>query len=350
MDDSIKIYTPNEIDYQQWKDLVNNSSTATFFQSPEGYNFYASLSFLSTFLVGVAQNGQLKGIVCGYIQAEMKGAIAYLSRRAIIPGGVLLADNISDDALFMLLTYTKTYLSDKAIYIEIRNYKDFSNYKRVFQAAGYGYHPHFNIQVDTSHVNTAFSRLSQSKKRQVRKAEKLGLSWHITKDYNDICAFYSLLESVYREKVKTPLFPVSFFQEVSKNDNGRIFVVKLHDIVVGGMACIHWQGRTTYEYFVCANKKLDHKYFISVYITWKAIEYAAINQCYYFDFMGAGKPDAAYGVREFKSKFGGNLVEFGRFRYVNQPWLFALGKIGVRMYGTVKKWKINGNFHKKLQS
>lgn len=350
MDDNIKIYTPNEIDYQQWKDLVNNSSTATFFQSPEGYEFFSSLSFLSSFLFAVNENGKLKGVICGYIQAEEKGIISYLSRRAIIPGGVLLADDISNEALLMLLTFTKTYLLKKAIYIEIRNYKDFSNNKGVFQAAGYGYHPHLNIQVDTSNASRAFIRLSPSKKRQVRKAEKLGLSWHISKDYNDICAFYSLLESVYREKVKTPLFPVSFFQELSKNDNGRIFVVKLQDSVVGGMACIHWQGRTTYEYFVCANKKLDQEYFISVYITWKAIEYAAINECNYFDFMGAGKPDAAYGVREFKSKFGGKIVEFGRFRYVNQPWLFALGKIGVRMYGTVKKWKINGNFHKKLQS
>jgi serine/alanine adding enzyme len=350
MEERIHIHTFMEIDRLQWIDLVNNSSTATFFQSPKGYEFFSSLSFLSTFLFGVNEKGKLKGVICGYIQAEEKGIISYLSRRAIIPGGVLLAQDISDEALLMLLTYIKTYLSDKAIYIESRNYKDFSNFKGVFQSAGFCYHAHLNIQVDTSNVTNAFSRLSQSKKRQVRKAETAGLTWEIAENKPDISAFYTLLEKTYREKVKTPLFPLTFFEELSNNNDGHIFVVKLHNVVVGGMALIHWKGLITYEYFVCADEKLDSDYYISVYTTWKAIEYAATNQCFYFDFMGAGKPDEAYGVRDFKSKFGGQLVEYGRFRCVNHPLLYALGKIGVRIYGEMIKWKMFNKNDKKLKS
>jgi serine/alanine adding enzyme len=46
--------------------------------------------------------------------------------------------------------------------------------------------------------------------------------------------------------------------------------------------------------------------------------------------MGAGKPDEGYGVREFKSKFGGELVEHGRFLFVCNPRLYALGKYIVK--------------------
>ena len=42
--------------------------------------------------------------------------------------------------------------------------------------------------------------------------------------------------------------------------------------------------------------------------------------------MGAGKPDEGYGVREFKSKFGGELVELGRFLSINNPILYSIGK------------------------
>ena len=45
--------------------------------------------------------------------------------------------------------------------------------------------------------------------------------------------------------------------------------------------------------------------------------------------MGAGTPDAAYGVREFKAKFGGKEVEHGRFICVTKPLLYQIGKFGV---------------------
>jgi len=41
--------------------------------------------------------------------------------------------------------------------------------------------------------------------------------------------------------------------------------------------------------------------------------------------MGAGKLDEEYGVREFKEKFGGKLVEYGRFICVNNRLLYQLG-------------------------
>jgi len=46
--------------------------------------------------------------------------------------------------------------------------------------------------------------------------------------------------------------------------------------------------------------------------------------------MGAGKPDEGYGVRDFKAKFGGELVEHGRFIHINQPVLYTIGKQAVK--------------------
>ena len=47
--------------------------------------------------------------------------------------------------------------------------------------------------------------------------------------------------------------------------------------------------------------------------------------------MGAGKPDEAYGVRDFKARFGGEQVEHGRFLYINKPLLYRVGKFGVKL-------------------
>ena len=53
--------------------------------------------------------------------------------------------------------------------------------------------------------------------------------------------------------------------------------------------------------------------------------------------MGAGTPDSDYGVREFKSKFGGELVEYGRYVKINKPLLFSIGKFGLKVLGVLKK-------------
>ena len=68
-----------------------------------------------------------------------------------------------------------------------------------------------------------------------------------------------------------------------------------------------------------------------------AIDYANKNNIEYFDFMGAGKPDQDYGVREFKSKFGGELVEFGRFVKILNPMLYNFGKLSLKILSKINK-------------
>ena len=47
--------------------------------------------------------------------------------------------------------------------------------------------------------------------------------------------------------------------------------------------------------------------------------------------MGAGTPNEAYGVRDFKARFGGKEVEHGRFIQLCKPMLYAIGKVGVKI-------------------
>jgi lipid II:glycine glycyltransferase (peptidoglycan interpeptide bridge formation enzyme) len=47
--------------------------------------------------------------------------------------------------------------------------------------------------------------------------------------------------------------------------------------------------------------------------------------------MGAGNPEEEYGVRDFKARFGGDLIEFGRFKKIFMPLLYSLGKTALKM-------------------
>jgi hypothetical protein len=50
-----------------------------------------------------------------------------------------------------------------------------------------------------------------------------------------------------------------------------------------------------------------------------------------FDFGGGGRADEEYGVRDFKAKFGGELVNYGRNVCVHGPVRLALSRAGYRL-------------------
>jgi serine/alanine adding enzyme len=322
----IKLLSVNEIDILQWRQLVDQSNTSSFFQTNECYEFYKSLSFLNSFVFGVSEDGKLVGLICGYIVAEDGKIKRYFSRRAIIPGGILLAENTSNKAIKLLIEKTKRELSRKVIYIEIRNYNDYSKYRTIIEQSGFGYQPHLNFHVATPDITTALKNLNTTKRRQIKQTEKEGVKCYSTNEKTDLLAFYKLLENLYKTKVKTPLFPISFFEKLIQQPFAKLFVVKNKEVVLGGIICVMLQDKTVYEWFVCGEEYSDSKIYPSTLATWTAIAFSATHNFKRFDFMGAGKPDINYGVREFKSKFGGELVEYGRFLYICKPALFWIGK------------------------
>jgi len=319
----------SEIDQAQWQELVVQSPTSSFFQTPESYHFFESLSFLKPFIFGVSENNKLVGILSGYIISDGNIITRFLSRRAIVSGGALLDSSISDDALKLMLITARKSLERKAIYLEIRNYNDYSSYKTIFEYAGFSYSPHLNFHVSTPDVETAQKNLNTTKRRHIKVSVKEGAIWTETKDLNDLVNYYKVLEELYRTKVKTPLFPFEFFEKLLQLSFSKLFVVKHLGKIIGGSFCVVLKNQTIYEWFVCGIDGQTKNVYPSTLATWAVIEYAASNGYSCFDMMGAGKPEEGYGVREFKSKFGGELVENGRFLYISNPFLFKIGEMAV---------------------
>ena len=66
----IRVLTYDQIDFAEWQALVASCQTGTWFQSPEAYEFYASLpEVMEHFVLGV-QNTEYRpdlALVCGTI-------------------------------------------------------------------------------------------------------------------------------------------------------------------------------------------------------------------------------------------------------------------------------------------
>ena len=378
----VKILTYEQIDQQQWQELVQSSATATWFQTPEAYKFYASVNEMMPFAVGVVEsqecdseamgNGQwaignetseaessahtpytihhtpsLKGVCVGYITKETNTIKQYLTCRAIIIGGPLLAEDISVTALAALLKAVKAMgngqwaigeennrqspIANRPIYIESRNFHDYSKWKSIFETNGYAYQPHLNFHVDTSSVVVVDKNLGKSRKRDIRTTIRDGVTPVLEPTIEQVKEYYVILKDLYVTKVKTPLFDWQFFEQLYHCPSGHFILTEYQGKIIGGTVCVEQANKALYEWFVCGVDGVYEHIFPSSYATYLGIRYAAEHGCQVFDMMGAGKPNETYGVRDFKARFGGELVEHGRFLCIRKPLLYKLGKLAVQI-------------------
>jgi len=329
----VRIIDGEHIDPVLWSELVKQSPMATWFQTREAYMFFKDLSFFEAFAIAVESDGQLRGLVVGYIQKDGGKIKQFFSRRAIVVGGPLLSDEITDEELAFLLSALTKGLQKKAIFIETRNFNDYSRWRSVFEQAGFGYEPHYDVQVETTSLELVNSKLDRNRKRNIKKALENGVVIDENPSAEDLRCLYSMLEELYTTKVKTPLFPFEFFEKLSKIPSSLIFVAKnAEGKLLGGLICVALDHRCVYAWLACGDDFNYKALSPSVMVNYAGVSYAARQGMSRFDFMGAGKPDdGGYGVRDFKLKFGGELVEYGRFISVCNRLLFGVGKLAVKV-------------------
>ena len=299
----------SQIDRKAWKQLMATSPVASWFQTPEAYDFFASVpASVKPFVVAV-EDKQLQGVIVGYTVAEGGPIKRFFSKRTIIQGGPLLAKDISDEALTALLNAVPR----NGIYSEMRNFSDYSAYKHVFAQAGWTYKPHYDVYMAT----TAGWRdkLQDAKRRQVNKALKEGYSWHEANQEHEVRQWYGILKQLYRNKVHRPLFDYDFFRQAWQQGVCKVLIVNDGNGNITGGALVPVMNQTAYEWYVCG----------SVMATYALQEWCEQNGITRLDAVGAGEPNKEYGVRDFKLRMAGELHEFGRFIRIQAKNRYNLG-------------------------
>lgn len=332
-----RILTYQEINHEVWSRLVQESRTGTWFQTPEAYDFFASQPELfMPFAIGVETERKLRGVCVGYITKDKNAIKQMMTRRAIIVGGPVIANDATDEEVEALMSAVRKELKSEAIYVECRNFNSYEKWKNAFAAAGFENKAHLNFHVDTSSVEIVETNLGKSRKRDIRTSLRDGAIVIEKPTFAQVREYYAILEHLYKTRVKTPLFPFSFFEKLWQHKEGRFILVALNGEIIGGTVCVEQEGKCLYEWFACGRDGEWKSIFPSTLATYSGIKYAAEHNCPRFDMMGAGSPDEAYGVRDFKAKFGGQEVEHGRFLYVAMPLLYQIGIMGVKI---LKKFK-----------
>ncbi len=304
----------------------------------------------------------------------LAGLYKRFTTRTVVYGGPLLAEGRRlerEMTLKALLGSLHDTAGKQSLFTQFRNFSDLTEYIPLFHAQKYRYHDRLNLLVDTPDKDTAWKNMSATRRRQVRKSLANGAEIIYNPSSAEIDQFYDILKTLYRKKVRKPLPSRTFFHALNPNSakpkescelsvescqlnsqptthnsqptshnsqptthNSQLtshttILVQHNNRIIGGIACPILPGKAMYEWYVCGldREYKPHDIYPSVLATWAAIDYAAENGIPTFDFMGLGKPDEKYGVRDFKARFGGKWVNYGRFSRVNKRVFYAVAEI-----------------------
>jgi len=330
-----KIYN---IDENKWSRFVNNHPNGNIFQTPEMYKVYENTKkYEPVFLAVIDNNENILGTLLAVIQKEYSRFLGNFTARSIIFGGPLIEDNNPEILHFILKEYGKR-IKRKAIYSQFRNMWNWSNLKDIFLKNGFEYDEHLNILIDLNKSKDELWENVHSKRRnEIRRAKKEGTTFSLKQGISDLKECYAILLSVYN-RAKLPIPKLNFFASIFYNTSEKfglkLFCAENEKKIIGCLLGLVY-NKTIYDFYAGAYSEYYKKYPNDL-IPWEIFLWGKENGYEYFDFGGAGKPNIPYGVRDYKKKFGGELVNYGRFEIVHKPELFKIAKAGFTVWKKLK--------------
>lgn len=314
----------------------------TIFQAPEFFRFYNNVPLYEPiYIIARDKEEQIIGVLLAVLIREGNGILGFFSRRCVVYGGPI-AKNDEAQIIDLLLNKLNKAVNRKALFTQFRNFRIWpDDVQQVFAKNGYILRDRLNSLVELKKPNAVVEQYSTSRRRQLKKALKTGVRIKAAQNLQEVDALYDLLKTLYKEKVKKPLperlFFHLFYKEVVPAEAGIILLVWHNELLIGGIVAPITAGFSISELYIVGLDQAYPNHYPSVVATWAAMDYGQRNGLHYFDFMGLGKPDVAYGVRDFKLRFGGNQVNYGRFAKRNYKLLYGIAELGYNLWRTKKR-------------
>lgn len=321
----------------EWSTFVENHPNGNIFQTQEMYNFYKKTKKYDPLILGVIKNGEIIGLLLSVVQKQYNGPLGELTKRDLIFGGPLV---LNDDpaVLDMLLKEYIIRIRKKAIFSEIRNQWDLDGSKEIFKKNGFNYLEHLDILIKLEKgEEQLWNEMARARRKGINQAfKKIVLIKEIDLlDEIVLKESYEIIKSVYK-RIKLPFHDYEFFKQ-SKSCLGsslKGFGAFSEDKMVGVRLVLCFKSNIYDWYAGALDDYLSFR--PNDILPWALMKYGVKNGYKIFDFGGAGEPNVPYGVRDFKLKFGGELVEFGRFQMIHKPKMMSLAKLGLSVYKKIK--------------
>jgi lipid II:glycine glycyltransferase (peptidoglycan interpeptide bridge formation enzyme) len=321
----------NILPTEQWRAFVDGHPKGNIFQTPEMFEVHQQAKGHRPELWAVVEDGQILALFIPVHISLQSGYLRHFTTRSVSFGSVLsIPGRSGDEAVRQLLKGYKKTSGRKSLFTELRNLSPLEGSLAVLREQGFAYEEHLNYLIDLDLPSEAVLHNIGSR---TRKNIKKGLNKGIVK-IEEVCSesglreAYRLLDMTYRA-AHVPLSDYSLF-EAASNLLGPKKMIRFALATVEGEAAaasveLLYRDRV-FGWFGGMDRRFA-SYTPNELLMWSILKWGAENGFKQYDFGGAGKPHEKYGVRDFKAKFGGDLVCYGRNVWVPNPARLSLSTL-----------------------
>lgn len=327
------------LDRDKWSAFVREHPRGGVFQTPEMFDLLSETRNNQPGLAAVTdETGDIAALMVYAVQYEVTKWLGPLTARAVVRGGPLVSGNDQTVLQVLLEGYDKV-IKRKIVYTQLRNaWEQDPKMAEVFKTNGYLYEDHLNILLDLEKSEEQLWKEVHSKRRnEIRRARKEGATTRELTNPGEIDTAYAILKDVYN-RAKLPLHHKSMFDSAVKilGPKGmiRYFGAFVDEKLIGTIVALCYKD-TIFDWYAGSYRQYYKKYPNDL-LPWEVFLWGKENGYQQFDFGGAGKPGVPYGVRDYKKKFGGQLVNHGRYEKSHHPMVMKAAAAAFKLWRKLK--------------
>ena len=317
---SFKLMYPGK---EMWNDFVDRNRYSSIFQRYEIVDVYNKTRNMSGLRLAASNEiGEL--LACMAVKIEYKRFLKPLTSIAIIENAPLYEDSEQGrKAAQFLVNHYNEHMGNNALYTNVKINKNIF-LDDLYKSEKYDKTECLNFEIKLNQdADAVFRLIHKSRRKNIKRAEKKGLK--IIEAAKPLLQdFYGLLEETYG-KVGIDIPDISLFNAAFSlmPNNVKLFFAKYQDKLIAGRLILLYR-KEIFDWYAGASSEYLNL-FPNDALVWHVLEYGCRNGYELFDFGGAGVAGEEYGVREFKKRFGGQLVKYNSFKKVHKPVITKLG-------------------------
>jgi serine/alanine adding enzyme len=325
-----------------------------FVQDQPGANIFHTLEMRETFArakghrpdvwAAVGDDSRIAALLTPVHITLYGGLLKRLTTRSIAYGGILAPETPDGDAALrlLLMRYGQEQRS-RSLFTEIRHLDPLGARRSLLEACGYRYEEHLDFLLPLERpADVVLARMGKKTRYEIRRALRdKAITISRVERRSSIPAAYALLRETYA-RARIPLADISLFEAAFDvlAPRGMILILLAHVDGVPAACSMELLFRRTIYGWYAGFDRTFRRHLLNEALTWWILRWGAENGYERYDFGGAGRPHEAYGVRNFKAKFGGIPVEYGRSVQVHDPLVLRVSETAYRaarsIVGTVR--------------
>ncbi len=332
----LKLKIVNSLDEKIWRDFVDQHPEGNIFHTPEIFQVFERTKGCQPKLwAAVDDPGHLLALLLPVQVTLINGLLHRLTTRNIAYGSVLYTlDPAGEEALAALMQTYAQEAGHEALFTELRHLTVSNPIKSLLHQCGFKYEDYLDYIIDVNRpIEDIWSAISKNGRKAIRKFRNKDVVVSEVNDRSYLPVFYNLLQQTYK-RAGVPLADISLFEAVYDvlvpKGMAKMLLARVKDDYVAASLEAPYKD-VIYSWYSGYDREA-RTFYPNDGLVWYILEWGAKNGYRCYDFGGAGLAGESYTVRDFKAKYGGRLVNFGRHICVHAPFSLAMSRVGYQFY------------------